>query len=178
MCLCAACCLADPRPSLTPEQQAWLAKAKRFGQDALQMLGISVPTTLLGQIPSLIGQIGLRVLQRWMPSRFAVTTPEARERRVWATRVLNRLTEINIYAEDALGCMDSGLRELNTMEPVGPSAELGKAYAVMAVLVGTSGVRQRRLECEQRGLTLERKAWVDEWNRHHLAYRYVPTVQP
>ena len=122
--------------------EAWfrlgdLAKAKRFGQDALQMLGMSVPTTLLGQIPSLIGQVGLRVLQRWMPSRFAVTTPEERERRVWATRVLNRLTEINIYAEDALGCMDSGLRELNTMEPVGPSAELGKAYAVMAVLVGT-----------------------------------------
>ena len=28
--LCAARCLADPGPSLTPEQQAWLAKAKRF----------------------------------------------------------------------------------------------------------------------------------------------------
>ena len=32
LCLCAAPCLADPQASLTPEQQAWLAKAKRFGR--------------------------------------------------------------------------------------------------------------------------------------------------
>src|SRR5271166_916960 len=32
LCFCAARCLADPRTSLTPEQQAWLAKAKRFGR--------------------------------------------------------------------------------------------------------------------------------------------------
>lgn len=44
----------------------------------------------------------------------------------------------------------------------------------MAAIVGTSGVRQRRLECEKRGLTLERKWWRDEWHRHHLAFRYVP----
>jgi hypothetical protein len=44
----------------------------------------------------------------------------------------------------------------------------------MADLVGHSGVRQRLLECEKRGLTLERKAWSDEQGRKHLAYRYVP----
>jgi len=30
LCLCAVRCLAEPQPSLTPEQQAWLSKAKRF----------------------------------------------------------------------------------------------------------------------------------------------------
>src|ERR1035438_4948234 len=32
LCLYAAQCSADPRSSLTPEQQTWLAKAKRFGR--------------------------------------------------------------------------------------------------------------------------------------------------
>jgi hypothetical protein len=45
----------------------------------------------------------------------------------------------------------------------------------MAVLVGVSGVRQRRLEVEKRGLTLERQEWTDERGRHHIAFRYVPS---
>ena len=122
--------------------EAWfrlgdLANAKQFGQDALKLLGIRVPTTLLGALPSLLGQVGLRMLERLLPVRFAVTAPAEQERRLWATRVLNRLTEIHIYAENAVGCLDSGLRELNTVEPLGPTAELGKAYAVMAVVLGT-----------------------------------------
>lgn len=47
--------------------------------------------------------------------------------------------------------------------------------AFMAELVGHSGVRQRRLEVEKRGLALDRKEWRDEQGRHHLAFRYVPT---
>ncbi len=122
--------------------EAWfrlgdLANAKRFGQDALKVLGRSVPNSLLATVPSLLGQVGLRILQRWFPHRFAVTDAEAKDQRLWATRVLNRLTEIHIYGENAVGCLDSGLRELNTVEPVGPTAELGKAYAVMAVVLGT-----------------------------------------
>jgi class 3 adenylate cyclase len=122
--------------------EAWfrlgdLANAKKYGQDALKLLGVQVPTTLLGTLPSLLGQIALRTLERLVPGRFAVTAPDERDRRLWATRVLNRMTEIHIYAENALGCLDSGMRELNTVEPLGPTAELGKAYAVMAVVVGT-----------------------------------------
>ena len=47
----------------------------------------------------------------------------------------------------------------------------------MAALVGTSGVRQRRLECQQRGLTLERREWQDEDGRHHLDWRCVGAAQ-
>jgi hypothetical protein len=32
LCLCAAPCLAEPQSSLTAEQQAWLAKARKFGR--------------------------------------------------------------------------------------------------------------------------------------------------
>ncbi len=122
--------------------EAWfrlgdLANAARYGRDALKLLGMAVPTTLLGTLPSLLGQVGLRTLQRWLPSRFAVTDAEESNQRLWATRVLNRMTEIHIYGENAVGCLDSGLRELNTVEPLGPTAELGKAYAVMAVVLGT-----------------------------------------
>ncbi len=78
----------------------------------------------------------MRVAQRWFPQPFALVDDGDKQRRIWATRVLNRLTEIHIYAEDAAGCLDSGLRELNVSEPAGPSPELGKAYAVMAVVLG------------------------------------------
>ncbi len=114
-----------------------MAKTTLHGREALKLLGFPVPATALGLIPSLLGQIGLRMLQRWLPHRFAVTDAAERDRRVWATQVLNRLTEIHIYSANALGCLDSGFRELNTVEPVGPTAELGKAYAVMAVVLGT-----------------------------------------
>jgi hypothetical protein len=42
----------------------------------------------------------------------------------------------------------------------------------MAALVGVSGVRQRRLEVEQRGLVLERRAWTDSSGHKHLDWRW------
>lgn len=46
----------------------------------------------------------------------------------------------------------------------------------MADIVGHSGVRQRRLEVEQRGRYLERRWWRDEQHRHHLEWRYRPDM--
>ena len=60
-----------------------------------------------------------------------------KERALLSHRVQNRLTEVFIYEEDALRCLDSGLRELNTAEPAGQSPEVGRAYAVLSVVLGT-----------------------------------------
>ena len=122
--------------------EAWfrlghLELAREHGQIALRFLGRSVPTLLGGTVVGLLKQVGLRALQRWFPSRFEAKTTLQKHNRIWSTRVLNRLTEIFIYAEDAAGCLYSGLRELNDSEPAGNSPELGKAYAVMAVVLGS-----------------------------------------
>ncbi len=122
--------------------EAWfrlgnLAECQHHGRRAMRLLGFPVPSTVIGTLAGLLGQIGRRVLQRILPRWSGSKEDAQRERRLQATRVLNRLTEIHIYAEDALGCLDSGLRELNIAEPVGPSAELGRAYAILAVVLGT-----------------------------------------
>ncbi|MBM4342286.1 MAG: AAA family ATPase [Deltaproteobacteria bacterium] len=122
--------------------EAWfrlgrLDLAKTHGRQALKFLKAQVPTTLLATVAGLLCQVAIRMAQRWFPHRFALTDDTAKRRRIWATRVLNRLTEIHIYAEDAAGCLDSGLRELNVSEPAGHTPELGKAYAVMAVVLGS-----------------------------------------
>ncbi len=122
--------------------EAWfrlgrLDLAKEHGRQALSYLQAPVPTSLLATAVGLLRQVVRRVAQRYFPQRFALTDESAMKRHIWATRVLNRLTEIHIYAEDAAGCLDSGLRELNVAEPAGNSPELGKAYAVMAVVLGS-----------------------------------------
>ncbi len=110
---------------------------RRHGLLAMRLSGNPVPTTVAGQLLGIARGVGLRLLQRWLPSLFHVGDAAERERRLALTRNLNRLTEAAIYAEDALSCLDLGLRELNMAEPSGPSPELGRAYALMAVVLGT-----------------------------------------
>jgi class 3 adenylate cyclase/tetratricopeptide (TPR) repeat protein len=114
-----------------------LTGCRQHGRRALSALGRRPPRHAAATAVSLLKQVALRALQRWFPRLFAVKDPDERERRVAATRVQNRITEVAIYQEDALGCLDSGLRELNTAEPLGPTAELGRAYAVLAVVLGS-----------------------------------------
>lgn len=121
--------------------EAWfrlgrLDLSKDHGRLALGMLNVPVPVTLLSTIGGMLKQVFRRIAQSYFPDRFKLQDELEKRKRIWATRVLNRLTEIHIYAEDAAGCLDSGLRELNTSEPAGFSPELGKAYAVMAVVLG------------------------------------------
>lgn len=113
-----------------------LGRARTHGELGLRGVGVRVPGNLPMAIASLCGQLATRALQHWWPQRFRCTSPEDRQRRMEAIAVLNRLTETHIYAENAVGCLDSGLRELNLAEPMGPTAELGRAYAVMAVVLG------------------------------------------
>lgn len=114
---------------------------RSYGHTALGLAGMPVASTPVGQFFSVLRGVAVRVLQRWLPTAFRVRDPEERARRLELTNLLNRLTEVHIYREDALACMDSGLREINTAEPSGASAELGRAYAMMAVVIGTVPLR-------------------------------------
>lgn len=113
-----------------------LQGASTHGARALAHMGRSMPSSTLGRVGALLGQVVIRVFQRWFPGLFRVTEEEERLTRMKATRAQNRLTEVYVYQEDALGCLHSGLREINMAEPVGASADLGRAYAVMSVVLG------------------------------------------
>ena len=114
-----------------------LEACRHHGRLALKVLKRPVARTIVGTALSLLKQVGVRILQRLLPSWFKVKNESECKQRIAATRVQNRLTEVAIYHEDALGCLDSGFRELNTAEPAGQSPELGRAYAVLAVVLGT-----------------------------------------
>ena len=114
-----------------------IAACKTHGQRALKLAGRPVPSSPLGQIVGIFRGVTTRVLQRWLPGWFEVDIVDEKRRRIALTNILNRLTEVAIYGEDALACLDSGLRELNVAEPSGASPELGRAYAQMAVVLGT-----------------------------------------
>jgi ATP/maltotriose-dependent transcriptional regulator MalT len=63
--------------------------------------------------------------------------PEERRRmRQVAGRLLMRLTDAYIYAQQSLPVMWSGLRMLNLCEPAGDSPELARGYTNMAVVAG------------------------------------------
>ena len=120
----------------------------------MRLSGNPVPTTLVGQLLGILRGVAGRVAVRWLPRRLRTASGEERPRRLALTRVLNRLTEVAIYGEDALSCLDVGLRELNMAEPSGPSPELGRAYAVMAVVIGTIPLHRVARAWTARALTV------------------------
>ncbi|MSP62261.1 MAG: hypothetical protein EXR72_18410 [Myxococcales bacterium] len=112
-------------------------ECKIHSERALAALGWPVPTSTPGLVLSLVGQILLRVAQSLLPRWFRARDEKERERRLWGVRLQNRLSELFLFAQNVLGLVYSGLRELNLAEPAGPSAELGRAYSAMAAIVGT-----------------------------------------
>ena len=103
---------------------------------ALSDLGYPLATTLPGQLLGLLKQVALRFVP-WDRSRQAHGLAEdERLRRRRAMELRNRLTEIAGYKNDAMGFLYCGLAELNLAETLGPSVELGRAYAMMSIVLG------------------------------------------
>ena len=111
--------------------------AQQSGRNALRLAGRPVPTTPLGATVGFLGQVAIRLWRKWLPKLAGTAPIHQRPDRLWATNILNRLTEIHIYRENPPGLLDSAMRELNTAEPVGPSAELARAYAILTVVFAT-----------------------------------------
>lgn len=114
-----------------------LDEAQASGRRALQLAGRAVPTTPLGATVGFLGQVAIRLYRKYFAMLTRLTPAQERPERLWATNILNRLTEIHIYRENPPGLLDSAMRELTTAEPVGPSAELARAYAILTVVFST-----------------------------------------
>jgi len=104
---------------------------------ALRLLGWGVPGNPVTLVLGLWWQIGVRVLQAKLPGRFVERSLERRSRRLQAVKLHNHLTEIHGFRAENVAFLYSSLREVNLGHPAGPSLELGRALAMMSVVLGT-----------------------------------------
>ncbi|SEL19217.1 serine/threonine protein kinase [Stigmatella aurantiaca] len=86
-----------------------------------------------GALAQIIQRMALPVL----PTAFETGPLEFTRPPIEAGRLLLRLTEIFIYAQDFPRLLWSGMRMLSLYEPLGPSPELARAYALMAVVASS-----------------------------------------
>ncbi|WP_224364560.1 ATP-binding protein [Hyalangium versicolor] len=109
------------------------AHAKR----ALACLGWALPRGKWGWRLGIPLQAMERLLQSAVPWAFVEKSPETRELRLEAGRLLVRLCEVLFYLQDATRLLWSGLRLINVMEPGGPSQCLARGYIVMATVLSS-----------------------------------------
>lgn len=136
---------------------------------ALSLLGRPMPGSLPVLIGGLLLQVGLRTLQSLMPHRFVERDAKARELRLIAVRLFNRLSEIFIYKNNAVGCLYTGFREMNLAAPAGDSPELGRALVVMGIIIGAVPVRSVSRAWTTRALEIAGK--TTEGNRAFILSR-------
>ncbi|MDC0708011.1 AAA family ATPase [Stigmatella sp. ncwal1] len=86
-----------------------------------------------GAMAQIIQRMALPVL----PKSFDLGAIESSKPPIEAGRLLLRLTEIFIYAQDFPRLLWSGMRMLSLYEPLGPSPELARGYALMAVVASS-----------------------------------------
>ncbi len=138
------------------------------GLKALELLGRPSAATRAELAVGLLGQVALRTLQGAWPDLFAERDPENRERRLAAARLENKFSEIAVFREENVRCLYSALRQINVAHPAGPSAELGRAYAVMSTMLGT--VPLPRIADAWVGRALDMANRID--SQLHRAYIY------
>ncbi|WP_171817896.1 serine/threonine-protein kinase [Pyxidicoccus fallax] len=118
-----------------------LGTFRTHAEHALRHFGWPVPSSRMGWALGTLGQVVLRLAQSARPDVYDAETEERRHVRRVAGRLLMRLTDAFIYAQESLPLLWSGLRTLNLCEPAGASSELARGYTNMAVVVGTVPVR-------------------------------------
>jgi tetratricopeptide (TPR) repeat protein len=126
--------------------EAWfqlgeLQTFRTHAERALRHFGWPVPSSRMGWALGTLGQVVLRLAQSARPDAYDDETEAQRRVRRVAGRLLMRLTDAFIYAQEALPVLWSGLRTLNLCEPAGASSELARGYTNMAVVVGTVPMR-------------------------------------
>jgi serine/threonine protein kinase/tetratricopeptide (TPR) repeat protein len=110
--------------------------AQAHAERALRLSGFRLPSSRLGWVAGLCGQVLLRGLQRFLPGLFRVRSVERRAFTDLAAYVLNRLCEPFFLSHQPVQGFYCGLRDLNLAERVPPSEALARGYATMAMVVG------------------------------------------
>lgn len=135
----------------------------RYGRRALARLGYPMPDSGVGLALSLCREIyGFWRVWRDEESAAGKAASEGLDPERWrlrqAVQIHSRLTESLIYGNEAVGALLSALRELNMASRLGPSAELSRAYAAGAVMIGAIPLRRKAKRWIQRALTLAEEA--------------------
>jgi serine/threonine protein kinase/tetratricopeptide (TPR) repeat protein len=116
-------------------------KCRAHAEQALRCFGVRVPSSSAGWGVGVLGQIIQRVVQATVPEAFEVSPTEHAESRVEAGRMLLRLTDIYLFAQDMPRLLWSGLKMLNTWEPLGPSPSLARGYSMMSLVLSLPPTR-------------------------------------
>ncbi|MBN1210766.1 MAG: AAA family ATPase [Myxococcaceae bacterium] len=114
-------------------QLGLLDTCRVHAERALRHFGWRVPSTPAGWGLGVMGQLASRVAQSIVPEAFEAA-PDKRDSRTVAGRMLLRLTDMFLFAQDMPRLLWSGLRMLNACEPLGPSPALARGYALMSLV--------------------------------------------
>jgi tetratricopeptide (TPR) repeat protein len=102
---------------------------------ALKTLGGSLTRRLDGSVLGVLQQVLGRLLQTLVPWAFRVSSPEHRQMRLEEGRVLWLLYMALFFAQDAQRLLWTTFRQLNLLEPTGPSLELARSYISIATVL-------------------------------------------
>jgi hypothetical protein len=113
-----------------------LPDSRRHLEQAVSLLGWPAPDRR-GQIAAkLLRQLGRQVLHRRLPGRFVGRERDRSDVLLEAARAFQRLTELYYFSQDRPLLLNAAFHSLNLSESAGPSPELARAYAIMAVAAG------------------------------------------
>lgn len=122
-----------------------LSGETKLGMDharrALCHAGFPLPTSKLGWLTGMFGQLLTRFTQAYWLSPFVVTEPAKQERVSIAARCCNRLLEPYFLANLALEGVYVGLRGINLAERIPPTDILARGLGFMSMLVGATPLR-------------------------------------
>lgn len=114
-----------------------LRQCRAHAERALAYLGWPVPRSRLGWRLGLPLQVLERFLQFATPWAFLEKSHEEQQKRLEAGRLMVRMCEIFIYAQESERLLWSGFRMLNVLEPHGPSQCLARGYSSMATVLSS-----------------------------------------
>ncbi len=122
-------------------QLGLLDKCRAHAERSLRYFGWPVPSSSSGWGLGVMGQLAQRVAQATVPEVFELSHTERLEHRAVAGRMLLRLTDMFLLSQDMPRLLWSGLRMLNTCEPLGPSPALARGYALMSLVASLPPTR-------------------------------------
>jgi serine/threonine protein kinase/tetratricopeptide (TPR) repeat protein len=113
-----------------------MTEAYTHAERALRLCGFKLPSSKAGWVIGLVGQILLRIVQRFGGHAFRARLARTEALTYDAAYVLNRLCEPFFLSQKPLQGFYCGIRDLNLAERIPPSEALARGYATMAMVVG------------------------------------------
>jgi class 3 adenylate cyclase len=124
---------------------------------SLEMLRKPIPASATRLILEILGLVLEQAAHRLLPPAWFALDPEQHPELREAARGYDLLGEIYYFANETLPSLHTALRSLNLAEQAGPSPELTRAYANMAVGAGLVSLHNLATDYGQRALAIARQ---------------------